>query len=246
MSLVLLLFSMSEWIVRVAFGGSLALLWFLLLVYARICYDVVSVDQTQTPLHPGTVNLCETEFSRQMLAVSAEGSMNKGDTATAATERLDSVASVYSKDLAAIVENARWLVTLVLAEVAAIAGYRKLMGSDTLSIPFAIVILVLALSLLAFVISVIVARFRARNIHLLVAGCGTELFDKVNDPTVSDHQMSVDAPKIERATLLKLPTQMCAPTVLEMIDLSLMVFASVFAAVVVFLREFIALFGFRT
>jgi hypothetical protein len=168
--------------------------------------------------------------------------MTKAETAISVTGRLDNVASAYSKDLTAIVENARWLVTLVLAEVAAIAGYRKLTGADTLSIQFAIVVFFLVLSLLAFVISVIAARYRARNIHLLVASCRTKLFEEVNDPAVSDQQMSVDAPKIEGATLSELPTLTCVPTVLEMIGLGLMVFASAFAAVVVFLREFIALF----
>ncbi|SRR5258708_5252646 len=95
--------------------------------------------------------------------------MSKTEEATSITGRLDTVASVYAKDLAAIVENARWLVTLVLTEVAALAGYRKLTNSHTLSIPFALAVFVLTLSLLAFVIAVILARIRARDIQLQVA-----------------------------------------------------------------------------
>jgi hypothetical protein len=66
----------------------------------------------------------------------------------ATSQRLQQVRDSHASDLTATVENCRWRVTLVLAEIAGIAAYRSnVIKKEMLGPAFAVIIIVLALSL---------------------------------------------------------------------------------------------------
>ncbi|OJX33376.1 MAG: hypothetical protein BGO86_04570 [Chryseobacterium sp. 36-9] len=66
-----------------------------------------------------------------------------------------------------IVENCRWLTTLVLAEIGGIATYRKLMEKTNLSL-FSLNILLLGMTILFFMVSVITSRWSKKKISDLI------------------------------------------------------------------------------
>src|SRR5260370_20802376 len=89
----------------------------------------------------------------------------------ATTDRLQQVRESYISVLTSTVENCRWLVTLVVAEMAGIVAYRSnVVKKEPLGPVFAVVIIVLGLSLAAFVLRVLSARFERKNFEGRSAG----------------------------------------------------------------------------
>ena len=168
--------------------------------------------------------------------------VSKDGTAAAVIERLNDIADTYSKDLAAIVENARWLVTLVLAEIAALAGYRHLTGANTLSLAFVLVILFLGTALLLLVITVIVARYSNQKLRLDVVNCRKNLTSMLADPSVSDNDMMKRAPEAESSFLNNLPGLSYWPHQSELWGLVFLLLASLLGGAFLLLSEVVAFF----
>ena len=95
--------------------------------------------------------------------------------------RIQSRFEIESKYLDGIVDNARWLSTLVLAEMAGLAWYVKLGNGQRLSIPLALVILLLSASLALFVLAVISARGRRRRAATISASYDKTLLAKIQE-----------------------------------------------------------------
>src|SRR5260370_37766107 len=96
----------------------------------------------------------------------------------ATTDRLQQVRESYISVLTSTVENCRWLVTLVVAEMAGIVAYRSnVVKKETLGPVFAVVIIVLGLSLAAVVSSVLSARFERKNFESRCGGGIARMLD---------------------------------------------------------------------
>jgi hypothetical protein len=97
-----------------------------------------------------------------------------------------------------VIENARWLATLILAEMAGLAGYQKLTDAKRLTIFAAVIIVVLAFGLALFVLDSILARRAqskaAEKFHSFLKA-GREI---VNDQNSTDTQRITTITDAER------------------------------------------------
>ncbi len=83
-------------------------------------------------------------------------------------DQVTGVKKIYFDELDHLVENSRWLTTLVLAEIGGIAAYRKLLDAKSLSILFALIILILAMTIVCFMVCVLLSRGAKKEISTLV------------------------------------------------------------------------------
>jgi hypothetical protein len=92
---------------------------------------------------------------------------------------------IYFDELDHLVENSRWLTTLVLAEIGGIAAYRKLIDAKSLSIPFTLIILLLALTIICFMVCILVSRKAKIKISKRIAFDMDEINEINNDGSVA-------------------------------------------------------------
>jgi uncharacterized protein YacL len=82
--------------------------------------------------------------------------------------QINETRKTYFEELDHIVDNGRWLSSLVLAEIAGIAAYRGLIKKESLSVPFAFIVVFLALTILFFMVSALFARNSKLKITALI------------------------------------------------------------------------------
>lgn len=144
-------------------------------------------------------------------------------------------------DLGAIIENARWLATLVMAEIAGIAAYRKLVDERTLSVSFALVVCVLALSLAALIATVITARQERSAVSDRLQGVVVRMYEISSDNAIAPAPGGQTVEQLREKTISSLPSALRWPVRLEATGLILLGLASILAAFILFLTEFTAL-----
>lgn len=72
--------------------------------------------------------------------------------------------SAVAQEFSVIAEDVRWFATLAVAGMAALAGYRELEGQNSLSAGFALIVVLLCLSLLFFLASVLSSQLKRRGV----------------------------------------------------------------------------------
>lgn len=151
--------------------------------------------------------------------------------------RLNRLTGTYADDLEAIISNIRWISTLILAEMAGLAGYRQLTEEGGLSVPFALVVVMLAASLVCLVWAAIVARNERRNLslklHRFISDCNsiarnTGIAQDMQIAQIQDQEDGVYAAISDPSESSKF---------LEAVGLSLFAFASVVAGLFVLIGE---------
>jgi hypothetical protein len=162
-------------------------------------------------------------------------------------DRLQQVRESYVVALASTVENCRWLATLVLAEMAGIAAYRSnVIKKETLGPGFAIVIIILGVSLATFVLSVLLARFERNGFEKLLGGVIVRMVELARTLTKDEKKAPADSAqelfaKTEEA-IQHLPSPLGKAGGLELVGVSLLGIGSCLAALALFFGEISALF----
>lgn len=149
-----------------------------------------------------------------------------------------------SRDLADIDTNVRWFTTLVLASIAALAGYRQLQGAVALSPHLAIIVLMLCITLLLFVLAVLIAQLRRADFSRKVSA----FIDKVHEMGGDDKISPQDAKEyLEQKSeqLRKNAFQLAKhPSLCQFFGLVLFILSAIFATLFILLEEmFIAIFA---
>ncbi|USZ51073.1 hypothetical protein [Halomonas sp. DN3] len=147
-----------------------------------------------------------------------------------------------SRDLADIDANVRWFTTLVLASIAALAGYRQLQGAESLSPHLALIVLMLCISLLMFVFAVLIAQIRRASFSRRVAGFIEKIHELDRDDQMSP-QGAKDELQKQSENLRKSAFQLAKhPDLCQFYGLLLFVLSSVVATFFILFEEvFIAI-----
>jgi hypothetical protein len=153
------------------------------------------------------------------------------------------VRSLVSDELSSIVENARWVTTLTLAEIAGIATYREKFSQEhSLSIPFAIAVLILATAVAALAAAVWFARNERRvlsnRLHEVEALTRSTSKDESVSITIGNQQVTT----FREAALEGLQASLRESRTLELFGIALFAIGSVLAGICLFGGEFAALF----
>ncbi|TMQ66693.1 MAG: hypothetical protein E6K79_01915 [Candidatus Eisenbacteria bacterium] len=172
------------------------------------------------------------------------------DAGPSTNKRLEQTLESYERDLIAIVENVRWLTTLVLAEMAGIAVYRTRSSNLELGLGYAALIVILGLALAAFVVAVIRSRYErgtfAKRFHCAVVGIAARSSELLADNDIAPAAGTVKLVEMRENAIKHLPSSFDVSAVLEFSGLALLALASVLAAFMVFFSEVAAsLFGAR-
>lgn len=148
-----------------------------------------------------------------------------------------------SHDLADIDANVRWFTTLVLASIAALAGYRQLQGAESLSPHIALIVLMLCTSLLMFVFAVLVAQMRRATFSREVSGFIENIHELDGNDKISP-EAAKDELQAQSEKLRKSAFQLAKhPDLCQFFGLVLFVLSSVFATVLILFEEvFVAIF----
>ncbi len=158
-------------------------------------------------------------------------------------DNLTELKKIYFEELTHLVENSRWLTTLVLAEIAGIAAYRDLSQKDSLSIFFAVAVFILALTITGFMISVFLSRIAKKNISTLInqALNGVNAIDK--NPQISQFDGDLEVDKIRYRLENNVPKEPKGARTSELIAIILFILGSLLSVVILFLSEILKLFG---
>jgi hypothetical protein len=155
--------------------------------------------------------------------------------------------TIYTGELEAIVSNIRWLTTLVLAEIAGLAGYRELRGEKTLSIGFAFVILILSISLFIFLVTVIMARYELRKSGVALeqglSGVNREDQRCSNDDNIAPREARERISPVVDGLIHQFISLTKLPKLTELLGILFFVLGSLIAAIATFFSELLALFS---
>jgi hypothetical protein len=168
--------------------------------------------------------------------------MQKDGIASSILNRLSHLLNTYCNYLNSSVENARWLVTLVLAEMAGLAGYRHLIGATTLSVPFMIVLAILAMSLVLFAACVWVARETNYWLQIAMHDVQKEILRLAHDSGISQNEMQEKGTGQEATAGTKFLHLLWGCRILEFLGILTLVFGSLAAFFAVFTQELFKLF----
>lgn len=151
---------------------------------------------------------------------------------------------IHYDELDHLVENSRWLTTLVIAEIGGIAAYRKLIEAKSLSFPFALILLLLALTIVCFMFSVIFSRKAKRNISHFVNGQIGEARKIDNDGTIAPVQGDFQLNQLSTDSVQKVSNYPEDTKLLELIGIVLFILSSICTTLVLFFNESLKLIGF--
>jgi hypothetical protein len=150
---------------------------------------------------------------------------------------------IHFDELDHLVENCRWLTTLVLAEIAGLAAYRELLKEENLSISFAIIVMILAVSIFSFMISVIFSRQIKKNLSIFVINSLNESekieMDGEIPPNEGDRKVDGIAIIINK----EISSKPRYPRSFELAGIISFLVGSILTAIVLFITEIGKIFG---
>ncbi len=98
-----------------------------------------------------------------------------------------------TNELDELIINSRWLGSLVLASIAGLVGYQNLIGIKKLTIPFALISVILAFTMIFFIAVTILARQRKKEINLKYIEISENINRIITDrdltPNLKDEQL---------------------------------------------------------
>jgi hypothetical protein len=148
---------------------------------------------------------------------------------------------MYANELEDVVANVRWLTTLVLAEVAGLVKYRELGKGESLSLPFALVILGLCGSLVCFVVAITLARRVRMHVATEAQKAVRHMTSIANDATVAPASGDLEVWEILDSWWTAAQSQK-SHHYLEIGGLVFFGASSILSAIAIFLTEITALF----
>ncbi|WP_114748925.1 hypothetical protein [Pleomorphovibrio marinus] len=149
----------------------------------------------------------------------------------------------YHEELDHIVENNRWLTTLVLAEIWGIAAYRNFLGEASLSIFAAIIIVILSLTISCFMISILSSRYARSKVSTIITDNVFNLKKHFDDSKISLDKALSDATSVRLATFEQVSKEPKSSRVWEGIGIGLFIIGSLLAIFNVFILELMKLFN---
>lgn len=156
---------------------------------------------------------------------------------------LGELKKICFEELSHLVENCRWLTTLVIAEIAGIAAYRDLLKANSLSLLFAIIVLILAITISSFMVSILLSRNAKKNISTLINEALNEITIIDNNPKTSSYEGDLMVDNIQISLEIKISKQPKASRLLEMIGIVLFILGSILSILILFFSEILKLFG---
>lgn len=160
------------------------------------------------------------------------------DTLNRSLDHISQSSKKYINETESIIQNMRWITTLILAEIAGLAAYRELLGKKGLSFPFAIIVIFLAISLSIFIIGVISARSRIRTISSVSHRTNMKFLNIFNDSNIAPKQGDVEIINNLNQSLNDISTLNELIKIFEFYGLLVFLFSSLAAAVIIFFAEF--------
>jgi hypothetical protein len=149
---------------------------------------------------------------------------------------------IYFDELDHLVENGRWLTTLVLAEIGGIAAYRKLLDAKSLSLPFTLIILLLALTIVCFMVCILVSRKAKINISKRIAATMDEVKEISDDGSIAPNKgdQLIDELSIELNHLISIEPE--DTRLFETCGIILFILSTIATTLVLFFSESLSFF----
>lgn len=160
------------------------------------------------------------------------------------TNLISDTKKIHYDELDHLVENSRWLTTLVIAEIGGIAAYRKLLDAKSLSLPFSLIILLLALTIVCFMISVILSRKAKQSIAHYTNRQINVARQIDSDGTIAPVQGDSDLNALSIESLKNVSNYPESTRLFEAIGIVLFILCSVCTVLVLFFNESLKLVGF--
>ncbi len=160
------------------------------------------------------------------------------------TNLITDTKKIHYEELDHLVENSRWLTTLVIAEIGGIAAYRKLLDTKSLSLPFSLIILLLALTIVCFMVSVILSRKAKRNIAHFTNQQISKARQIESDGAIAPIQGDLQLSNLTTDSVEKISTYPDHTKFFESIGVVLFILCSICTTLVLFFNESLKLIGF--
>lgn len=145
-------------------------------------------------------------------------------------------------ELESIIANARWLTTLVLAEIGGLAAYRDLGDKKSLSLFVVIIILILSFSLLFFLITIITSRNIKKSVEHLRMDFSGKMRKILNDDELNAKMMLERSVTILEEAVSALENKTNTVLLFEKLAIIMLIAASVLSAIYLFSSELATFF----
>jgi len=154
---------------------------------------------------------------------------------------ITSVASsieAYTDELESMIVNMRWIATLILAEIAGLSGYRRLLGRQELSLSIAFVVALLGVCLFVLVLGVIKTRHFKRHIRTILPWVIDRCTEILKRDDLSANELRSQVALLQRDQLIEIQELCAIPRKFETVGLYLFGLTSVVAGFLIGLTEF--------
>jgi hypothetical protein len=160
------------------------------------------------------------------------------------TNLITDTKKIHYEELDQLVENSRWLTTLVIAEIGGIAAYRKLLDTKSLSLPFTLIVLLLALTIVCFMVAVILSRKAKRNIANFTNHQIRKARQIESDGAIAPIQGDIQLNDLTTDSVEKISTFSDDAKFFESAGIILFILCSLCTTLVLFFNESLKLIGF--
>ena len=157
--------------------------------------------------------------------------------ADSSIERIREWSTISNQDMDSSIEHSRWMTTLCMAEIAAIAGYNELEGGE-LNLAWAFVVLALALSIGIFVRSIIKTRETRMRNQQMIATYPLSLDKFLGDEELSRKEIRHRLMTHETSIISDVNESQGVQNNIELAGHWIFLWASVIAGMLVLLLEF--------
>ncbi|NUN69839.1 MAG: hypothetical protein HUU02_09030 [Bacteroidetes bacterium] len=143
-----------------------------------------------------SAGLTSCKDNESLVSNKKEVVMNEDANVDLISKMMQTIIQAITNELDELIINARWLGSVVLALIAGLVGYQNLLGSNKLSLPFALVSAILGLTMLCFIIVTHVARRFKRKINLryleITENTNTIILNRDLSPNEKDQRLKKD------------------------------------------------------
>lgn len=156
--------------------------------------------------------------------------------------KINDLRALSNDELEKIVENCRWLTTLSLAEIGGIASYRELIEAKSLSIPFSIMIIFIAIAIVFFMVAIIMSRKSNSALSKAVSHSWEKLREHEGNARIAPIDGDIMVERVFVSSESEMTAYMDTTNQMEVVGLILFAVGSVGTAVVILATEGFLLF----
>lgn len=150
---------------------------------------------------------------------------------------------IYFEELDHIIDNGRWLTSLAIGEIAGIAAYRELLKKESLSVSFAFIVILLAVSVLSFMVSALFARKAKQSIADTVRSAITKANEIDTNGRIAPYDGDISVNSINTQLNTDISQAPALSRSFESAGLVILIGTSVFTTIILFLSEISKLFS---